>query len=449
MLGPRRIDQLRDASRELFNLGVELPLSLRGRIRRTPFVSQIRGLLGCRPRDCQRDDTPRRLKVARSPADTPAGPSRMRPKHFGPARRALALAGGGIVGGLYEVGALIALDSLFEDFHSRDFDLFVGTSAGALVASLVANGVSPRHIRETLESDRSTLPRLSGSRFLSIPWADHLGTLPRMLGALPGIARDVWSNWRDVLVLDTLASLTRHLPNGLFSLDGLEEYVRQVLTSNGRSDEFATLASRLLVPATVLDTGAIHVFGGTRGERTPISRAVAASAAVPLLFQPVCIDGIDYIDGAITKTAHAGLAIERGAQLVVVVNPIRPLVLDRPGTQLREGGALAVAGQAMRIAFHRRLREGLSRHRFEHPEADVVLLEPYEADLELFDLPLMTYTLRHEVVRRGYRTTVKTILNDFERYRAVFGRHGMTMASREDIERRAMRWSSAAARKVA
>jgi predicted acylesterase/phospholipase RssA len=372
----------------------------------------------------------------------------MRPRHYGPARRALALAGGGIVGGLYEVGALMALDSLFDDFRTRDFDLFVGTSAGAFITALVANGVSPHRIRDTLESDRSTLPRLSGSRFLSIPWMDHLGTVPRILGALPGVARDLWANWRDVLVLDTLASLTRHLPHGLFSLDGLEAYVREVLTTDGRSDEFATLASRLLIPATVLDTGAIHVFGGTRGERTSISRAVAASAAVPLLFQPVCIDGIDYVDGAITKTAHAGLAIERGAQLVVVVNPVRPLVLDRAGTGMREGGALAIAGQAMRIALHRRLREGLARHRYEHPEADIVLLEPYEADLELFDLPLMTYTLRHEVVRRGYRTTVKTILNDFEHYRAVFRRHGMTMAAREDIERRASRWSSTA-RKVA
>ncbi|HEV7731540.1 MAG TPA: patatin-like phospholipase family protein [Candidatus Binatia bacterium] len=372
----------------------------------------------------------------------------MRAPHYGPARRALVLAGGGITGGLYEIGALIALDSLFDDFRVRDFDTFVGTSAGALVAALVANGVAPLHIRDTLENDRRTLPRLSGARFLSIPWAHHLGTIPRIAAALPGIAHDLWANWKDVLVFDTLASLTRHLPHGLFCLDGLEAYVRQVLTSNGRSDEFATLPSRLLIPATVLDTGSIHVFGGSRGERTPISRAVAASAAVPLLFEPVCIDGVDYIDGAVTKTAHASLATERGAQLVIVVNPIRPLVFERPGTVMREGGALAIAGQAMRIALNRRLREGLGRHRYEHPEADVVLLEPYEADLELFDLPLMTYTLRQEVIRRGYRTTVKTILNDFERFKALFGRHGIAMAPRRDIERRARKWSSAA-RKVA
>jgi hypothetical protein len=72
-----------------------------------------------------------------------------------------------------------------------------------------------------------------------------------------------------------------------------------------------------------------------------------------------------------------------------------------------------------------------------------VLLEPYERDLQLFDYPLMTYSLRHEVIRRGYRTTVKTILADFERYAALFARHGITVVPRAEIERRARRWSSA------
>ena len=75
-----------------------------------------------------------------------------------------------------------------------------------------------------------------------------------------------------------------------------------------------------------------------------------------------------------------------------------------------------------------------------------MLLEPYERDMRLFDYHLMTYGHRHEVIRRGYRTTVKTILADFDRYQALFAKHGITMASRADIERRARRWSSAARR---
>jgi predicted acylesterase/phospholipase RssA len=363
---------------------------------------------------------------------------------YGPVRRAIVLAGGGITGGLWEIGALIALDELFENASVGDFDLYVGTSAGAFVAALIANGVSPMAIRDTIERDRRTLPRLAGSQFLSIPWRSHLATLPRLAGAVPGIVHHLWQNWQDALVIDTLFSLLNHLPAGVFSLDGLEAYVRRVLTSGGRTNAFRDLQRRLLIPATTLDTAEIHVFGQYRGDPTPISQAVAASAAVPLLFQPVRIDGIDYVDGAVGKTAHTRLAIDRGARLVVLVNPLRPLLLD-PTTAppLSDGGPFTVAAQAFRIALQRRLREGLKRHAIEHPEADIVLCEPHHADVQLFDMPLMTYTLRTEVVRRGYRTTVKTILGDYDRHAAVFARHGIQLAPRATIERRARRWASA------
>src|SRR5439155_820532 len=185
-----------------------------------------------------------------------------------PSQRALVLAGGGIVGGLYEVGALLALDSVCKGFSTCDFDLYVGSSAGAFIAALLANRVSADRLREALD------------------------------------------------------------------------------------------------------------------ERTPISRAVAASAAVPILFEPVTIDGLHYVDASVTKTAHARLAVERGAGLVVVVNPMRPLLRD-PKTQppLADGGPFAVAGQALRIAIHRRLHDGLARHTYTSPATDFVLLEPYERDL--------------------------------------------------------------------
>ena len=185
------------------------------------------------------------------------------------------------------------------------------------------------------------------------------------------------------------------------------------------------------------------LIGATTRERTPISTAVAASAAVPVIFEPVRIDGVDYVDAAISKTAHAGLAIDRGATLVVLVQPLRPLVLSEPAHgHVRDGGVFAIASQALRIALERRLHEGLRRHAHEHPETDVVLLEPYERDLRLFDYPLMTYAIRFEIIRRGYRTTVKTILSAYERYAELFARHGIAMVPRAEIERRAQRWSS-------
>jgi len=365
-------------------------------------------------------------------------------RHRAP-RRALVLAGGGIVGGLYEVGVLLALDALFDGFTTCDFDLFVGSSAGAFVASLLANRVTAERLRETLETDRRTLPRLSGSRFLSLPWRSWLGTVPRLAVTLPRVARDLVINWREALVLDTLASLASLLPHGIFSLDGLEAYVRHVLTRGGRTNDFRRLRHRLLIPATILDTGEVHVFGAARRERTPISAAVAASSAVPILFEPVRIDDVDYVDAAITKTAHAGLAVDAGARLVVIVNPVRPLVCESRGA-IRAGGPLAIAGQGLRVVLHRRLRDGLRRHASEHADTDLVLLEPYAGDVRLFDYHLMTYAHRHEVIRRGYRTTVKTILADYDRYAALFAEHGIRLHARAEIERRARRWSSAARR---
>jgi len=366
-------------------------------------------------------------------------------------RHALVLAGGGMAGGLYALGALLALDAVTDDgFSTCDFDLYVGSSAGALIAAFLANRVTPERLRESLESDRRALPRLSGSRFLALPWGDYLGTLPRLARALPGVARDLVLLRREAPVLDRLASLVRCLPQGIFSLDGVERYVRAVLDRPGRSNDFGRLRRPLLVPATVLDTGAIRVFGAESPERTPISMAVAASAAVPLLYAPVRIDGVDYVDAAITRTAHAGLAVGAGARLVVVVNPVRPLVVESYHRgRIRDGGPLAVAGQALRIALQRRLHDGLRRHARERPDTDVVLLEPYERDVALFDTPLITYALRGEVIRRGYRTTVKVLLADHDRHAAVFARHGIRLLPRADIERRARRWSSAARARTA
>jgi NTE family protein len=357
-------------------------------------------------------------------------------------RRALVLCGGGIVGGLYEVGALLALDTLFENFTTAQFDFYVGSSAGAFVCALLANRVSPERIRDALETDRRTLPRLTGAQFLSVAWRSHLGTVPRLAAALPGLARDLWAHWNDALVLETLASLTRLLPRGVFTLAGLESYVRGVLARGGRTNDFRRLRRRLLVPAVALDTGAIRVFGAKLNERTPISQAVAASAAIPMLFEPVRIDGVDYVDGMVTKTAHAGLAADRGARLVVIVNPLRPLDAGQDGVRLAEAGPLAIAGQALRIAVHRRLHEALARWDTLRPGTDVVLFEPWERDLALFDTPLMTYSRRQEVVRRGYRTTVKTFLAQYDRLAALFARHGIAVARPQAIEARAERWSS-------
>src|SRR4051812_21847569 len=55
----------------------------------------------------------------------------------------LALAGGGPLGGIYEVGALLALDDSIEGLDLTALDVYVGVSSGGFVAAALANGLSP------------------------------------------------------------------------------------------------------------------------------------------------------------------------------------------------------------------------------------------------------------------------------------------------------------------
>src|SRR5258708_35249902 len=58
-------------------------------------------------------------------------------------KTALVLASGGLTGVAYEVGALRALDHILTNRTVNDFDIYVGTSAGAVVAASLANGMPP------------------------------------------------------------------------------------------------------------------------------------------------------------------------------------------------------------------------------------------------------------------------------------------------------------------
>src|ERR687887_474679 len=71
-----------------------------------------------------------------------------------PPKRGLVLAGGGVVGGMYEVGALAALDEALPGFRANEFDVYVGSSAGAVVTSLMANQVRPLDLYRILEEGR-------------------------------------------------------------------------------------------------------------------------------------------------------------------------------------------------------------------------------------------------------------------------------------------------------
>ena len=118
------------------------------------------------------------------------------------------------------------------------------------------------------------------------------------------------------------------LPSGLYTGAGIERYLHEVLSEPGRTDDFGELACELYLTATDLDTCERVVLGVDGARDVPISTAVRASGALPMVYAPVRVHERELIDGGIVSTTNLDLAVEAGAKLVVVINPIVPFVND-------------------------------------------------------------------------------------------------------------------------
>jgi predicted acylesterase/phospholipase RssA len=99
--------------------------------------------------------------------------------------------------------------------------------------------------------------------------------------------------------------------------------LRQLLSTAGRTNDFRKLRTMLRIVATDLDSGSEVRFGEAGLDHVPISEAIRASTALPGLYTPVRLGGHSYVDGALLRTVHASLVLDRGAGLVISVNVFR------------------------------------------------------------------------------------------------------------------------------
>jgi predicted acylesterase/phospholipase RssA len=269
----------------------------------------------------------------------------------------------------------------------------------------------------------------SGDPLFRLGLPDLLQSTSRAPRVLRQAARTLLS--RDGGTLSDVAlSLLELLPAGLLDNSGVRDWLARLYARRGAEDRFDALPKELYIVAVDLDSGEATAFGDRARRNVPVSKAVQASTALPGLYRPVRIGGHDYVDGGVKKTAHINLAIQRGADLVVCINPIVP-ILNRGGGllngNLSQKGVSYVLDQALRIMLHGRMQYGLERYQSEHPEVDILLLEPARADMRMFRYHIMRMSARRTVALYGYRST----LASFRRRRSAFSkllrRHGISM----------------------
>lgn len=240
----------------------------------------------------------------------------------------IAFSGGGARAAAH-CGALQALQE-----YGIKPDIVSGTSAGALVAALYASGFTPKQMIEVYR----------GLNF-----------------------------FKDIV--------TPSVPKGgLFDSHPLVELVRKQLPYN-RLEE---LPIPTYVVASDMEHGVPKVF--TKGEIAP---RVVASCSIPIIFQPICINGIHYVDGGAFQNLPVS-AIRQKCDKVIALS------LNHLEEEKYKNNLVSVAYRAFMMMM------------VSNVAADTALADLF---VELDTCGCMAYDLSkiEDLFFRGYDSTVKVL----------------------------------------
>jgi len=345
----------------------------------------------------------------------------------------LALAGGASEGGIYEIGAMYALDEAIDGLDLNHFGVYVGVSAGGFLAACLANGLTTRQMcRAIVKHEPGEHPFVPEIFFQ--PAFREYGR--RVLGVPKLFGEALWSyvTRRERRLRDAMTIFGRTLPVAVFDNEPVREYVSKIFSIKDRSDDFRELDRKLVVVATDLESAESTRFGEPGWDHVPISKAVQATTALPGLYTPVEIYGRYYVDGVLLKTMHASVALESGAKLIFCINPVVPVDLrlaerrnQFPQGFLERRGLAAVLSQTVKTLIHSRMELGMKAYDTRYPDADVVLIEPRRDDYENFFSNIFSFSSRRKVCERAYQATRRFLYAHREEIAPVLERHGLRL----------------------
>ena len=282
--------------------------------------------------------------------DTSGAPARCSRANAGAARVrgvGLALAGGGPLGGIYEVGALLALADSLDGLDFNDLDVYVGVSSGGFVAAALANGISPAQMYRLFIDDGADAA-LKPEIFLRPAFGEFAPPRRRRCPASRR-ARDA-------------AVPARPVPprrDGVVRDAGARDADRHVRQRRDRRLPRRGCSPRRAAPTTSASCRASCSWSrptSTPAPRSPSARPGTTTcrsrarsrrrARCPGLFPPVAIDGEHYVDGALNKTLHASVALDEGVELLLCVNPLVPFDAQRGAPRGRLTRRQAEPGRA-------------------------------------------------------------------------------------------------------
>ena len=383
---------------------------------------------------------------------------------------ALVLSGGGIKAAAFHIGVCLALQERGFRFSSgsqedsddpRQIKTYVGSSAGAVISSILASGYSVESLVQAFEvgvqqeesstsfAEEGRLKPLSYKDIFSINGKNLLSFLPRSL-------------FKKSIVTGGLEALIKNgfKINGLFTAQGLERYLREHVLLN---NNFDSLQSELFIVATQLNHSRKVIFGNfEKTTKDPtvkyanfatISEAVAASASLPPVFAPYGIKNnkgkeIFFFDGEIRETLSAHVASDHGADLIISSYSVQPYHYNKTMGSLHEYGVPMILNQALYQVIEQKIQKHIERqddirhiynaikgyfkqvdlpseHREKllkiiservnyNPDVDHLYIKPNPQDYEMFFAD--HFSLNPDILRRIVRTGFRSALSTLRKY---------------------------------
>ena len=219
-------------------------------------------------------------------------------------RIGLVLGGGGITGAAYELATLMAIE-LATGWHPNDADIVVGTSAGASVAAAV-------------RSDRLDLDSLVKSDESGAAVAARIRDRVYRRGGAPQLGR--WLRHGLAAGLRSPGLTFAFASPAPFDSEAIAEWIREQLAGDG--DRWPSRATAIVAYDVAAKTTV--AFGTVGAPHVSIADAVAASSAIPILFNPHVIDGRAYVDSGVASGTHADLVLgaSEPLDLIIVIPPM-------------------------------------------------------------------------------------------------------------------------------
>lgn len=351
-----------------------------------------------------------------------------------PAKTGLAVGGGGPVGAIFELGTLRAMDESIHGLKLHELDVYVGVSSGALITAGLANGITTVEMCRIFMGQEYASLRFDPERLMRPAYREYFQRASMFPSVLGDSLLKLLRHPGKTNVSALMSELGKIVPSGIFDNEMLNDFLEEIFESTGKSNNFADLDCELYIVAVDLDSGTAVRFGSKTHRDVSISRAVQASAALPGLYPPVEIGGHYYVDGALRRTLHASVALDKGVDLLIGVNPLVPFDSGERGQnseasdhRVNLGGLPLILSQTFRAMIQSRMEAGFRKYYSSHPFADLLLLEPHRADEDVFFTNIFSYASRKALCEHAYQATRKDLLSHRDELGRVLKKRGMSL----------------------